>query len=98
MKDYVTVKEFYEKLDQGWKVLDVRSPQELKYLNTFPNSINIPYPECVDRMAHYFPNKNEKLITLCNAGNRSGMTARAFRKHGYLNVYVLNGGMEALDL
>ncbi|ATZ16837.1 sulfurtransferase [Williamsoniiplasma luminosum] len=98
MKDYVTAREFYEKLEQGWKVIDVRSPQELKYLQKFPNSINIPYPEVVDRMTHYFPDKNVKLITLCNAGNRSGMTARAFRRRGYLNVYVLNGGIEGLDL
>jgi rhodanese-related sulfurtransferase len=51
----------------------------------------------IEQMETLFPNKNEKLIMICNAGNRSGVAAKAYQEHGYENVYVLNTGMEGLE-
>lgn len=78
-------------------MIDVRSPQELTYLKKYPGAINIPYPRVIEEMDSLFPDKNSKLIMFCNAGNRSGATARAYRKNGYKNVYVLLAGMEGLE-
>lgn len=97
MKDYVTAIELKKMLKNGWKVIDVRSPYELTYLRNFPGAINIPYPKVVEEMTQLFPDKNAKLIMLCNAGNRSGASARAYQKKGYKNVFVLLGGIEGWE-
>ncbi|ATZ16679.1 rhodanese-related sulfurtransferase [Entomoplasma freundtii] len=97
MRDYITSMELKHYLDDGWKMIDVRSPQELTYLKKYPGAINIPYPKVIDEMTTLFPDKKSKLIMFCNAGNRSGVSARAYRKNGYDNVYLLLGGMEGLD-
>ncbi|WP_026389397.1 rhodanese-like domain-containing protein [[Acholeplasma] multilocale] len=88
--------EFYEMLANGWEVIDVRSPLELRSLGSFHPSTNIPYPEVLTKRERYFPNKDAKLIIVCNAGNRSGLTASTYQQSGYHNVYVLDCGLSGL--
>lgn len=98
MRDYITNYELNNMLAKGWKVIDVRSEYELTYLKKFPEAVNIPYPKIIEKKSELFPDKNVRLIMLCNAGNRSGVAARNYRQDGYKNVYVLMGGIEGLDL
>jgi len=50
----------------------------------------------IQKMKDLFPDHNAKLIMVCNAGNRSGLSAKAYRDQGYQNVYVLADGIEGL--
>lgn len=94
MRDYITKNELAAKIADGWEVIDVRSPQEFSFMKKIPNSRNIPYPKVVSEMEQLFPDKKVKLIIVCNGGNRSGVTAAAYRQKGYENVYYLKEGIQ----
>lgn len=89
--------QFQEMINNGWIIIDVRSYKEVGYLRVLENSINIPYPGIIDNRDKLFPDKNAKLIMVCNAGNRSGMAAKAYYQNGYKNVFVLDCGIEGLN-
>lgn len=97
MADFITKQELEEKINSGWEVIDVRSPQEFSFLQKIPQSRNIPYPKIVSKMSELFPDKTSKLIMVCNGGNRSGVSADAYRKNGYDNVYYLMNGIQGLQ-
>jgi len=92
----INAEKFHELVKQGWQIIDVRSKSELAFLRVLPNSINIPYPRVINEMSSLFPDKDVKLIMICNAGNRSGISAKAYQDNGYKNVYVLDHGLEEL--
>jgi rhodanese-related sulfurtransferase len=50
----------------------------------------------IQEMQTLYPDQQAKLIMVCNAGNRSGLSAKAYRDRGYENVYVLANGIEGL--
>jgi len=93
----INAKKFYELVNKGWQIIDVRSKSELTFLRVLPNSVNIPYPQVIEQMSTLFPDKDAKLIMICNAGNRSGISAKAYQNNGYKNVYVLDHGLEDLE-
>ncbi|ATZ21314.1 rhodanese-like domain-containing protein [Mesoplasma tabanidae] len=95
MNNYeINKNEFYKLIKQGYKVIDVRSVGEDKMTGlSYSDSYNIPYPGVIRKAKELFPNKNEKLIIVCNYGSRSGLTAKTYRQMGYPNVYVLYGGL-----
>jgi len=93
---YIDNKTFQKLVNQGWEIIDVRSPNERKFLRVIPESKNIPYPKVIQEMQTLYPDQQAKLIMVCNAGNRSGLSAKAYRDRGYENVYVLADGIEGL--
>ncbi|WP_031542465.1 rhodanese-like domain-containing protein [Mesoplasma photuris] len=86
--------EFKNLVNQGWIVVDVRSPYELSAFKTYDGAINITYDKLLTQFSNLFPDKNTKLITICNYGNRSSLVASKMRKAGYDNVFVLNDGIQ----
>lgn len=89
---------FYKLVDEGYKVIDVRGPGEDKMTGlSYSGSYNIPYPGIVNSASTLFPDKNEKLIIVCNYGSRSGLTAKTYSQKGYPNVYVLVGGLYGIS-
>ncbi|WP_050517720.1 rhodanese-like domain-containing protein [Mycoplasma sp. HU2014] len=93
----ISKEEFFQLLDQGWKVIDVRDDYEYKNFKRFEPSENISYLEVLNNPQFRWPNINEKLIMVCNHGNRSSLTARFLQKMGYENVYVLDRGIYSLE-
>ncbi|AJM71623.1 rhodanese-like domain-containing protein [Mycoplasma yeatsii] len=93
----ISNEEFFQLIDQGWKVIDVRDQYEYQNFKRFEPSENISYPEVINNPQFRWPDINEKLIIVCNHGNRSGLTARFLQKMGYKNVFVLNRGIYSLD-
>ncbi|AVN60128.1 sulfurtransferase [Mesoplasma entomophilum] len=98
MNNYeISKNDFYKFIEQGYKVIDVRSVGEDKMTGlSYQSSYNIPYPGVVRKAEQLFPDKNEKLIIVCNYGSRSGLTAKTYRQKGYPNVFVLHGGLYGL--
>ncbi|WFQ91303.1 rhodanese-like domain-containing protein [Mycoplasma feriruminatoris] len=98
MKNSIEIsnEKFFELLDKGWQVIDVRDKYEYENFEKFLPSLNISYPEVLEDVKKRWPNLDAKLIFVCNHGNRSGLTARYLHKLGYFNVYVLDTGIAGL--
>ncbi|WP_338970394.1 rhodanese-like domain-containing protein [Spiroplasma endosymbiont of Labia minor] len=73
--------------------IDVRTNNEYKILKNFPWAVNIELNELFANYEKYLPNKNQTIITICNAGNRSSEAAMFLQEHGYKNAFVLNSGI-----
>ncbi|PPE04880.1 sulfurtransferase [Entomoplasma ellychniae] len=87
-------KEFYALVKEGYTVVDVRTQGEDTITGLYFNSaINIPYPKVINSASKTFPDKNSKLIFICNYGQRSSLTAKEYQKMGYSNVFVLSSGL-----
>jgi phage shock protein E len=77
-----------EYLQQGAKVIDVRSPEEFRGRH-LPNAINIPLGELEQRISHHAPNQQEVLLLHCLSGGRSGLGRRVLKRMGYTKVFNL---------
>lgn len=75
-------------LQQGAKVVDVRSGQEFAS-GHLPNALNIPLDELQSRIAQQVPNKEQALLLHCVSGVRSGMGTRLLKRMGYTKVFNL---------
>lgn len=77
------------KLNREIFLLDVREPDEFENWN-IEGSKNIPLgqiPQSIDRIP-----KGKEIVTICPAGNRSGMATLMFQRLGY-NVKTLEDGL-----
>ncbi|AUF83874.1 rhodanese-like domain-containing protein [Mesoplasma syrphidae] len=97
MHYHINKAEFDVLVARGWQVIDVRDPYELVSYGKYEPSLNIPYPKIITNRETLFPDKDSRLIIICNYGNRSGLTARHFQQQGYENVYVLERGLQELS-
>ncbi|AHI54189.1 hypothetical protein SSABA_v1c07870 [Spiroplasma sabaudiense Ar-1343] len=86
LQDYLQIK-------NKVRTIDVRTTMEVKTLLKFDWAENIYVSDLIDNFDYYFKDKNEVIITVCNAGNRSGQAADFLENQGYLNAYVLDGGI-----
>ncbi|ARU92086.1 hypothetical protein SCLARK_001594 [Spiroplasma clarkii] len=74
-------------------ILDVRSAIEYKTLPKIPGSINVEIDELLSNYQNILKDHTSSVIvTVCNAGNRSGQAAEFLNRHGY-NAFVLRGGI-----
>ena len=89
----------FDKIKNKSLIIDVRDVAEYQILKKITNSngeiniINIPYYDLIKNPSEYIKNKNQMIITICNAGNRSTAAALMLRKLGYTNTYVLINGI-----
>ncbi|QGS51675.1 rhodanese-like domain-containing protein [Spiroplasma tabanidicola] len=73
-------------------IIDVRTDMEYKTLPKVPNSINCEISKLLSNYQAIVGNDKKRLIvTVCNAGNRSGESAEFLSEKGY-NAKVLIGG------
>ena len=72
-------------------LLDVREPFELQAFGQVPGVVNIPAGE-VRSSLNKLPEKNERIVTICQSGGRSLEIADYLSKQGYSQVYNLRGG------
>ncbi|WP_338971850.1 rhodanese-like domain-containing protein [Spiroplasma endosymbiont of Panorpa germanica] len=88
----MTFNEYIKVQDQA-RTIDVRTNSEVKTLLNFSWAENIYVEDLIRNYKSYFPDKNELIITVCNAGNRSGQAAQFLEEVGYSNAFVLTGGI-----
>ena len=72
-------------------LLDVREPFELMAFGKIPNVVNIPVKQVVRRISE-LPGTEEKIVVICQTGNRSYEVSHFLAKKGYKKVYNLDGG------
>lgn len=85
-----TVEELHEKLKrEEFFILDVREMRE-HIVGHIPDATNIYVGELERRLQEVPSDKN--VVTVCSAGNRSGLGASILKRHGYRGVFNLIGG------
>lgn len=90
----ITPQELKAKRDQGESliVLDIREPHELK-ISVLPDILHIPMAELTDRIEELEAKRDNEIVVVCRAGNRSSVIAEFLRENGFERVYNLTGGM-----
>jgi phage shock protein E len=76
-------------IDNGAKVIDVRSPEEFEDEN-FPNSVNIPVNELHSRLKE-LGDPSAPLVLYCATGSRSAYAARVLQMAGFKKVVNAGG-------
>ena len=74
--------------------LDIRDDGEYSG-GHIPEAIHIPIKQLPERIAELNKHKNCPVIAYCRSGNRSNGAGSILKKHGFENVYNLNGGIAA---
>lgn len=77
-----------EKIHAGAKIVDVRTPEELRS-GAYPGAVNIPLQE-LPRRLNEIP-KNGPVIVYCASGIRSASAARILKQAGYAEVLDAGG-------
>lgn len=77
-------------------IVDVREPAEYE-AGHIPRAINIPLGALDQRLKELDKYKQRPVILCCRSGQRSGQAAVALRKHGFISVHNLNGGLLAWE-
>ena len=88
--------EFKKKVESSEKpiILDVRSPGEYRDGHLI-NAVNINWnDDAFDKQVQSL-DKNSPVFVYCYGGGRSSSAATELRKQGFINVYDLEGGLEA---
>lgn len=74
-------------------IVDVRTPEEFTE-GHFPNAINIPLDQVVQRI-NEFKEMKKPIIAYCRSGNRSGIAISILKQNGIVDA-VNGGGLDDL--
>jgi rhodanese-related sulfurtransferase len=84
-------------------LVDVRTPEELKFVGHVPGSLNVPWatgtsltrnPRFVRELESKVPDKNRRVLLLCRSGKRSALALEAAIKAGFKAVSNIDEGFE----
>ncbi|GHD63567.1 rhodanese-like domain-containing protein [Jeongeupia chitinilytica] len=104
----VTPQEAWQLVGDGAaRLVDVRSPEEVKFVGAVPGTLNVPWasgtalnrnPRFVKELETRTGGKDAVLLLLCRSGKRSAEAATAASKAGFSQVFnVLEGFEGELD-
>lgn len=96
MPKIISPREVAMRIESGDPVylLDVRSPEEHAFAK-LPNSVLIPLPDLMSRIAEVQPPDGVPVIVYCHHGIRSQTGAALCERVGLTPVYSLGGGIDA---
>ena len=89
--------------DRQALLVDVRSPEERKFVGHVPNSLAVPWatgtsltrnPRFVRELEARIGGKDVPVLLLCRSGKRSVLAAEAAAKAGFTNVFNVLEGFE----
>jgi len=78
--------------DKATTVIDVREEKEYAE-GHMPHTVNIPIGKLADRCEQLAGSKEKPVVVVCRSGNRSKKGAVILAKHGFKQLYSLNGGV-----
>ena len=88
-------------------LVDVRSPEELKFVGRVPGALNVPWatgtsltrnPRFVRELESKVGDKQRRVLLLCRSGKRSVLAAEVAAKAGFTRMFnVLEGFEGELD-
>lgn len=74
------------------QVVDLRTTEEFAK-GSLPSARNIPAAKVAERVGEL--KKDKPVLLVCATGTSAGRTAALLRSQGYVDVYVLGGGLAA---
>lgn len=83
--------ELEDYVNNGWKILDLRIPEEIQAYGGFKDAINIPIDALRDRLNEL--DTNQKYILACATGLRSYIGERVLKQHNFI-VKNLDGSFD----
>lgn len=92
---------FVDDLKKGKRfvALDVRTPAEsVVFTITLPGSLKIPVNELFKEENLARLPKDKQIVVICKSGIRASVAGTALRHIGFNNVYILKGGLYALNV
>lgn len=81
------------KSQQGYIILDVRTPEEYKG-GHIPKAINVPNETIQKEPPKALPNKEQLILVYCRSGRRSKDAAQKLVAMGYKNIVDFGGIMD----
>jgi len=84
-------------------LVDVRSPEELKFVGRVPGALNVPWatgtsltrnPRFVRELEIKVGDKHKRVLLLCRSGKRSALAAESATKAGFTQVSNICEGFE----
>lgn len=84
-------------------LVDVRTPEELKFVGHVPGSLNVAWatgtaltrnPRFVREFEAKVPDRQRRVLLLCRSGKRSALALEVLRKAGYTNISHVGEGFE----
>lgn len=89
----VSADEFSKNKKAGFKVLDVRKPDEFQ-LNRLKDAVNFPLDYIWENIGKL--DKNENYYVHCKSGYRSMIASSILKKNGFKNLIEIAGGFESI--
>lgn len=93
--EFLTAEQVKERLDKGWRILDVRTPDEYRAVRVLP-SVNIPLAALPSQLGQLAG--DTQWITFCRSGSRASAAAQVLLASGLQNFAVasdsLNGWLK----
>ncbi|MBK1726244.1 rhodanese-like domain-containing protein [Halorhodospira neutriphila] len=74
--------------------LDVRTPGEVRG-GTIPGAVHIPTPQIRQRWREIADATDRPVVVYCHSGLRGAFVAHTLTRHGFRQVYNLQGGIMA---
>ncbi len=85
--------EEFHKIKGKAMIIDVRTNQEFAILPKIKEAHNIYVNDLLADPTRYLADRNQLIVTYCNAGNRSSYAATELRAQGYQNTFYLGQGV-----
>lgn len=82
--------------NKGTTLLDVREEKEYSE-GHMPHTVNIPLGQLAQRANELNKAKGKPIVVVCRSGNRSKKGAVVLAKHGFDQLYSMNGGTMAWE-
>ena len=102
--DSVSPHEAWSLVSTGQALLvDVRTPEELKFVGHVPGSLNVPWatgtgltrnPRFVRELEAKVRDKSQRVLLLCRSGKRSALALDVARKGGFTRISNIREGFE----
>ena len=89
--------------DGAARLVDVRSPEEVKFVGQVPGVVNVPWasgtsltrnPRFVKELESKHGSRDAPLLLLCRSGKRSAEAAAAATRAGFTQVFNVREGFE----
>lgn len=94
MLEYSALQELIKE-DANIILLDVRNILEFETGHLL-GALNIPLSELEEKVELLIANKGQIIVVYCNSGVKSKIASEMLIEMGYINVYELKGGLDAI--
>jgi len=92
----VNSKQIFEmiKAKEDFVLLDIRTPQEMGIVGiTYKNALKIPMHELFKEENLKTLPTDKKIVVVCHTGTRAAAASTALRASGFMNAFMLKGGI-----